>query len=474
VNPHPRRWAILAIVLAAECMDLLDGTIVNVALPAIRRHLHASDAALQWIAGGYAFAIAVGLITGGRLGDRYGRRRTFLLGCAVFTVASVASGLSTSAEMLVAFRLLQGLVGALMIPQGLGIMRDVFPPKELPKAFAVFGPVIGGAAVLGPIIGGALVSVHVLDGWRLVFLVNLPLGAAAVAAAYRLLPESRAPHAPALDGPGALLVSAAMLAFVYPLIQGRQAGWPAWTFASLAGGVVLLCAFAVQQRRRTASGRDGLIEPTLFGKRGYLAGLVVMQVFFAGMIGMTFGLTLFMQVGEGFSALHAGLSFVPWSLCLAIGAGLAGAALAPRYGRRVLEAGTVVSLLGVFLLALAIARGGDVSTWDLLPGLAVSGIGMGLIVAPLFDVILAAVDDRELGSASGVLNAAQQLAAAFGVAVLGTVFFDGVGAGHFHRGLERTLWVDGALVLAALVLLPLVPRWARPPEEASEGEAATA
>jgi EmrB/QacA subfamily drug resistance transporter len=474
VNPHPRRWTILFVILAAECMDLFDGTIVNVALPSIREHLHASDAALQWIAGGYALALAIGLVTGARFGDRFGRKRMFVLGAAGFTLASALSGLATSTEMLVAFRLVQGAFGALLIPQGLGIMRDVFPEDELPKAFAIFGPVIGSAAVLGPIIGGLLVDAGLgANGWRLVFLVNLPLGVAAVAAAALLMPESRAPHAPRIDVLGAVLVGAGTLGVVYPLIEGRQAGWPAWTLACFAGGALLLGAFGLQQLRRTRSGRDGLIEPTLFANRGYLSGSLVLLVFFCGMTGFMFALTLFLQSGEGFSALHAGLTFVPWSAGLAVGAGLSGGLLAPRYGRRVLEAGGVVSLAGTLLLVHE-ASSGRISTGDLVPGLLLSGLGMGPIVAPLFDIIIAAVTERELGSASGLLNAVQQLAAAVGVAVLGTVFFDALGDGHFHRALGRTLWVDAALVAGALVLMPLMPKRAREEKEATAGEAATA
>ena len=460
---HPRRWAILWVVLAAECMDLLDGTIVNVALPSIRRHLHSSDAALQWIAGGYALALAIALILGARLGDRFGRRRLFVIGALGFTLCSLGCGLASSTSMLVGFRLAQGAFGALLIPQGLGIMRTVFPREELPKAFALFGPVIGSAAVFGPIIGGLLVSVHALGGWRLVFFVNLPLGLAAAIGAAMLMPEARASHLPRIDLLGSAIVGGAMLALVYPLIEGRQAGWPAWTFVSFAGGAVLLAVFALQQAWRKRRGLDGLIEPTLFRNRGYSSGSLVLLFFFVGMIGFSFALTLFLQIGEGFTALHSGLTFVPWSAGLAVGAGLSGGALAPRFGRHVLEAGGVVSLVGMVLVALE-AASGNVSTWDLLPGLLVAGFGMGLIVAPLFDIIIAAVQERELGSASGVLNAVQQLAGAVGVAMLGTVFFDALGGGHFHRALGRTIWVDIALIAVAIVLMPLMPKRSRPEE----------
>jgi EmrB/QacA subfamily drug resistance transporter len=472
ITAHPRRWLILGVVLAAEIMDLLDGTIVNVALPSIARHLHASDSSLQWIAGGYALALAVGLIVGARLGDRFGRRNMFVIGAAGFTLSSLACALATSTDMLIAFRLLLGAFAALLIPQGLGIMRSVFPKDELPKAFALFGPVIGSAAVFGPIIGGLLVSVHSLGGWRLIFFVNLPVGLAAAVGGALLIPNSRAPKPPRIDVVGSVIVGAAMLALVYPLIQGREAGWPAWTYASLAAGVVLLAVFAVGQVRRARAGKDCLVEPSLFRNRGYSSGVLVMLLYFLGMTGMLFSLTLFLQLGQGFSALRAGLTLVPWSLGLAVGAGLSGGLLANRYGRHVLEAGGVVSLAGTVLLVLE-TNGGYASTWDILPGLLVSGFGMGLIVAPLFGTIIAAVSDAEVGSASGVLNAVQQLAAAIGVAVLGTVFFDALGLGHFHRALDRTLWIDAGLIVAALALMPLMPMHARSEEDLLFADEAT-
>jgi MFS family permease len=228
---HPRKWAILALVLAAECMDLLDGTIVNVAAPTIRTDLHSSTSALQWMIGGYALAFAIGLITGGRLGDIYGRKRLFVLGAIGFVIASVACAFAVSPEMLIACRLAQGGAAALLIPQGFGIIRDTFAPAEQQSAFAVFGPVIGLSAVLGPIIGGALVDANLLgSGWRLIFFVNLPLGLIAAVGAARLIPESKAIPTPRLDLVGTVLAALGMGLLIYPLIQGREAGWPAWTY----------------------------------------------------------------------------------------------------------------------------------------------------------------------------------------------------------------------------------------------------
>ncbi len=459
---HPRRWLILFVILAAECMDLLDGTVVNVAAPTIHADLHASSTALQWIIGGYPLAIAVGLITGSRLGDLYGRRRLFVIGAAGFTAASVLCGLAPSTGVLIAARLLQGVLGALMLPQGLGILRDVFPPDEMAKAFGVFGPVMGSAALLGPIVGGGLIGLDLFgSGWRAVFLINLPLGIAAIAGALRVVPETREVHAARLDLGGVGLVSLASILLVYPLIQGRELGWPLWTYASMAASLVALALLRRHLAARERRGLDPLVTASVFGHRGYSAGLLVLTLFFAGMIGSVLALTLFLQIGQHYSAIHAGLTLIPFSLGVAIAAPLASEVLAPRFGRKVIQAGGAATAAGYLLVILAVDGAATVSSWDLVPGLLVVGFGMGLFVVPVFDTILAAVTDRETGSASGVLNALQQLAGAIGVAVLGTVFFSASAHGDFGGALVRTLWWQLGLTGAMLVVSPLLPRRAR-------------
>jgi len=467
MTPHPRRWLILYVLLVAEVMDLLDSTIVNVAVPRIRDDLGASASQLQWIVGAYPLAIAAGLMVGARLGDLLGRQRLFVAGAAGFTAASFACGLAPSPSALIACRIVQGLAAAAMIPQGFGILRTLFPRDELPKAFAIFGPVIGSAAIVGPIIGGGLVDLDLFGtDWRLVFYVNVPLGIAAVAGALSLIPNVRAPHARRLDPVGAVLAAAGMASIVYPLIQGREAGWPAWAFATIGFGVALLVAFVAHQELRSRRGLETLVEPSLFRSRGYTSGLLVMQVYFASAIGLMFTLTLFLQLGQGYSPVRSGLALAPWALGTAVGAGLGASLLAPRFGRAVLQAGTLVTAAGVVLLVALVGHGGSTPYWALVPGAFLGGLGFGLVVAPLFDVVLAAVDDRAVGPASGILNAFQQLSGAFGVALLGTLFFDALGRAHFHRALSQTLWVEAGLCVLALILSPLLPRRPRPEGEA--------
>lgn len=470
--PNPRRWLILAVVLMAECMDLLDGTVVNIAAPAIHRHLGASSTALQWIVGGYPLAIAVGLITGGRLGDIAGRRKTFLIGVTGFTAASLLCGAAPSTGVLVGARLLQGVAGALMLPQGLGLLRESFPAQEMPKVFGLFGPVMGLAAMLGPILGGTLVSLNLFgSSWRLVFLVNLPVGAASLALGARVLPTAATQRGLRLDWSGTLLTVVAGAALVYPLMQGRELGWPAWTWAAMGAGALGLVGFGLQQRWRDRRGRATLVTPGMFGHRGYTVGLLTVLLFKAAMIGTVLTLTLFLQLGEGFSALHAALTLIPWSLGAGIGAGVAGGVLAPRLGRLAITAGAAVNLAGFALVLLALGER-HVSSWALLPGLVVAGVGFGLVVAPLYDIVLAAVADHELGSGSGVINAVDQFAGALGVAVLGTVFFGAIAHGGFEHALRGALWVAIGLLAGLLALSLALPRWARDPMDALRGGAA--
>src|SRR4051794_5309840 len=287
-------------------MDLMDGTIVNVAAPSIRADLGGSATTLQWLGAAYTLAFAVLLITGGRLGDLFGRRRLFIVGAAGFTLASAACAAAPSIEVLIAMRVLQGGFGALMIPQGFGVIKEVFAEHEIGKAFAAFGPVMGLSAVLAPIVGGALIQLDAFGaGWRTIFLVNLPVGAAALIGAWRLMPTGRPAPGTRLDVGGVALLSGASLALIYGLVQGRELGWPVWIFALLAAGLAGFALFALYERRRDAA---PLIEPGLLRNHAYTSGMAVAVGFFAAMIGLMLVESLFCQLGLGFSPLKTGLA----------------------------------------------------------------------------------------------------------------------------------------------------------------------
>jgi EmrB/QacA subfamily drug resistance transporter len=447
-------------------MDLLDGTIVNVAAPTIHNDLHSSATGLQWILSGYALAFAMVLITGGRLGDIYGRRRLFIIGSLGFVAASVACGLASSPEMLIVCRLAQGSAAALLVPQGLGIIHTVFSSEEQGSAFALFGPVIGLSAMLGPIIGGALISANLFgSGWRLVFFVNLPLGLIAAFGAGVLMPESRSPRRLRLDGTGGLLAALGMGLLVYPLTEGQSHHWPTWTYLMFAASAASFAALVWWNRRVHRGGGDPLVEPSIFEHRAYVAGLSSVIVFFAGLLGTMLVLTLFLQFGEHFTPIHAGLTLAPFAFGSAIGATLAAAVLAPRLGRRALQIGAVVVALAVLWLRHVVSsRGLHVTTGSIIGPELMLGIGIGMGISPLFDFILASVREHEVGSASGVLNAVQQLAGAIGVAGIGTIFFTTLTHGGYALALSRCLLVEMATMPVVIALVQLLPRYAREAE----------
>ena len=425
----PRRWVALAVVLIAGFMQLVDISIVNVAIPSIQRDLDATYADIQWVLAGYQLAFAVMLITGGRLGDIFGRKRLFMIGMAGFTLASALCGLAQTPDMLIASRILQGLFGAIMFPQVLSIIQVTFPPQERATAFGLFGATIGLATITGPLVGGLLIQADLFGlEWRPIFLVNLPIGIAALAVAARFLVESKAPRALRLDPVGVVVVTAGLLLLVYPLVQGRDLGWPPWTFLSMAASVPVLAGFAVYERHKKALDGSPLVDMDLFRQRSFVPGLLLAGIFFMGIPAFFLTFSLWLQIGLGFSALHAGLTGAPF----AVGSALASAAsvrLVPVLGRRILSAGSLLLVAGMVALMWTVDRyGGAVTSWQLLPALLLCGLGLGSVIAPLVNVVLAGIRAQDAGSASGVLTTVQQIGGAIGVALIGVVFFGLLGS----------------------------------------------
>jgi EmrB/QacA subfamily drug resistance transporter len=455
------RWMVLTVVLVADVMDLVDATIANLAGPSIRADLGGSSSTLQWVLAAYTLTFAVGLITSARAGDLVGRRRMFVIGMVGFTTASLLCGLAPSAGLLIGARALQGLFGAVMIPQGLAMVKASFTPEDLQKAFVPFGPVMGLSAVLGPILAGVLLDADLFGtGWRACFLINVPVGVVASYLAIRYLPEDT-PHegrATKLDPLGTALLTAASLMLIFPLVQGHELDWPTWTFAMMAGSVVVFGLFALNERRSA----DPIIEPTLFRNRGFVAGLAFLGTFFVAMTGFMLVLSLLVQLGLGFAPLEAGLTMVPWAFGIAVGATISGAWLGPRIGRHALHLGTGVMVAGLMHLWWNLGHpGGVLDQWDFTVPTLIAGIGCGLIFAPLFDLILADLGDAEVGTGSGLLNAVQQFCGAIGVAAIGTLFFELVPNHGFVDSARTVILVTvgcyAASALAAL-MLPLKAR----------------
>ncbi|GIH16513.1 MFS transporter [Rugosimonospora africana] len=470
-QPYRWRWLGLFVILAAEVMDLLDALVTTIAGPSIRTDLGGADSLIQWLGAAYTLAMAVGLVTGGRLGDLFGRRLMFMIGAGGFVTSSAVCALAQSPGMLIGARVAQGLFGALMLPQGLGIIREMFSAKELAGAFGAFGPVMGLSAVGGPILAGWLVTADYFGlGWRMIFLINLPLGILAVAGAAAVLPASRRTGATRLDLGGVAILSAGAFMVIYPLVQGRELGWPLWTYLLIAAGILTFGLFTQYTRGVQRRGGDPLVTPSLFRKRAFTGGLLAGGAFFSGMIGFSLVFSLYLQLGLNDSPLKTGLAAVPQAAGMVIGFVAASAGLTARLGRRLLHIGLVVMAAGVALFAVIVHAAGTagVSPWHVAPALAVTGIGTGLLMAPFFDLILAGVEEHEMGSASGSLNAVQQLGGALGIAILGTVFFNILKVGRtgpvpatVEHGMQVTLWIEIGLLavtFAAAFLLPKRPR----------------
>jgi EmrB/QacA subfamily drug resistance transporter len=443
----PRRWVALFVVLGAAFMVLLDISIVNVAIPSIQRDLKASFGQVQLVLALYQLAYAVVLITGGRLGDIYGRKRLFMVGMGGFVLASLLCGLAQSPEMLIASRVLQGLMASLMYPQVLSVIQVLFPPRERPQAFAAFGAVIGLATITGPLLGGILIQLNVagLD-WRPIFLVNLPVGIAVLLASSFLLRESRSPTAPRLDLIGVLIVSAGLFLLVWPLVEGRDAGWPTWAYACLVASVPVMIGFVWFERRLNERNASPLLVYKLFHNRSFDVGSAVSFLFLAGIPAFFLTFSIFVQIGLGFSALHTGLTTLPFSLGAFV-ASIASARLAARLGRTILIVGTALLIAGMGFLILTVHLGGtELTSFQLIPSFLISGLGLGCVIAPLVNVILAGVDPGDAGSASGVLTTIQQVGGAVGVAVVGVIFFGLLGSHSTSVARAYSPGLQGALV----------------------------
>jgi EmrB/QacA subfamily drug resistance transporter len=424
--PRSPGLAALLVMLSGTFMVVLDFFIVNVALPSIQHDLHAGSAALQWIVIGYGLATAVGLISGGRLGDIHGRRRIFMLGIALFAATSALCGLAPTAAVLVGARIAQGAAGALLLPQVTAMLGVVYSGERRARAFAAYGLALGLGAASGQLIGGLLIHANLGGlGWRSCFLINLPIGGVALLLATRLLPAPPAQRTSRLDAPGAALLALALTALLLPLVQGRDAGWPAWSLVALAASLPLFVLFWRQQRHVALRGGQPLLAPRLMTQRGFALGLWVTLVFYAGNASLYFVLALYLQRGLGLSPLDSGLVFT------ALAAGFFATSMAaPRLGRwlgrQAIFAGACVLALGHALMAALVSQAAVPSMAAIVPVLVIQGCGLGMVMAPLVATLLAGLPAEHAGVAAGVLATVQQLGNALGVALIGMVFY-GVG-----------------------------------------------
>jgi EmrB/QacA subfamily drug resistance transporter len=455
-------WGALLVLLAGIFVVTLDFFIVNVAIPGTQRDLSASPAAVQWIVAGFALALASGLVLGGRLGDLYGRRRLFALGLALFTLASAACGAAPNVSVLITGRVAQGAAAALLMPQVLGVINVVYTGAYRVRAFTAYGLAMGVAAVFGQLIGGGLIQADVLGlGWRAIYWITVPLGVASLALAPRLVPESRGTGRAGVDPLGTALVTIGLVAVVLPLVDGREQGWPAWTWACLAAAPVVLAVFGWHQRWLGARGGAPLLELRLFRERGFSVGLVVALVYMMAMSSFFLVLALYLQEGRGLSALDSGLVFSAMGAAYLV-ASICAPGVAARIGRQVLTVGALVQAAGYGALAAAVRDG---AVWNgagagalgwLFPGLVLAGCGMGLVLAPMISTVLAGITPRHAAAAAGVLSTAQQVGGALGVAVIGIVFYGALGT--VAHAFTASLLPLALCCVAVAVVAQLLPR----------------
>ncbi|MEU7895457.1 MFS transporter [Nonomuraea sp. NPDC049152] len=457
----------LLVVMLATFMDMVDVTIVHIALPKIQQDLGAGYSTGQWVVAGYSLAYALMLVTGGRLGDIAGRRRVFVIGVAGFTLASALAGAASSAEVLVIARIVQGAFGGIMVPQVMSTITTQFPPgKERMKAFGLFGAVIGIAQVSGPLLGGVLSDYSLFGlGWRAIFFINLPIGLFALVGAFLWIRESRSDQVMRLDLVGVVLVSAASALLLYPLIQGHDLGWPTWTLVSMAAAVPVLVVFALYERRTAFP----LVPPRLFTRRSFVAGTILLFVLFSGVASFFLVLTWDLQFGLGWSPIHLALTTLGWPFGIGFTGQLANR-YGQRYGRRLIGIGAAVMAVGLAAMSVVLDLAGtEVTSWQILPCLFVSGLGMGMCVGIAVNVVLGDVPLNDAGAGSGVLNSLIQIGGAVGVALVGVIFFgmtDGTrDPAAFSDAAATTLWYNVAVFALAALLSPFLPRGAVQAEE---------
>lgn len=472
-----QRWAAMITLLAASFMNLMDVTIVNVALPSLQHAFGASDSQIAWVAAAYILVFGLGLLPFGRLGDIAGKRRLFVIGLVVFTTASALCGAAWSIESLIAARVVQALGGAMMAPQTLAMVPSLMPVKSRPAAYALFGLTAGLASVAGPVLGGLLIGADVLGmGWRTIFFINLPIGALAVLAAYRFVPELRGTGGQRNDIVGIAIAGAALFMLIFPLLEGRQVGWPGWAKGMLIGAIPVTIAFVLWLRRQERVKGPQLIPLSLLRNRAYAIGSVMTTILFSTVPGFFLVLAMLLQTGYGLSALQSGLTSVPFSLGVLVSSAISGK-LGARWPRRRIALGTLVLGVAIAGLRLHVAGQPESIVWAAFaPWLFAAGVGFGTAIAPMFQTVLSRVEPRDLGSGSGALQALQQVGGAFGVAIIAGVFFARVHQGmavgetprHAHAaGFDVALWYS----LFAYAAVILMARWLPPPDLAHSDSA---
>lgn len=455
-------WAATVLLLMGNFMNLVDVSIVNVALPSIKADLNATETQIEWISAAYVLAFAVALLPCGRFGDKLGRKRLFLSGVALFTLASVLCGLAPGVGVLIGARALQGIGGAMMVPQVMAIMHVIFPPDQKARAFALAGVVVSLGAVTGPLLGGLLITADLygLD-WRPIFLVNLPVGLLVVLGGLKLIPRLDSARGMAIDWPGVALFALAVTLVVLPMIEGPLLGWPWWSLALLALALPVAALFLRRQHALERAGREQLLPVALLRDGGFLSGVTVVMLHFSAIPGMFLVLAIYFQTGFGLSPLESGLATAPFPLGVMVGSWITG-----RFGTRILTARIALGA-AVLLAGMAWLRhlGGHppmpFGVTTLAGPLALNGLGMGLAISPLFQLVLKDVPGRIAGAATGGMQAFQQVGAAIGIAIVSSLFFVALRGGADHPAALAHALSYQLVVFSAILTVLALRHWRR-------------
>ena len=452
-----RRMALL-VIASVVFLNVIDVTILNVAIPTIQRELGADDAAIQWLVAGYASVFGILMMSGGRLGDIYGYRRMLTIGLVGFILSSAACGFAMDSATLILARLVQGASAALMSPQVQSTIQLLYRPRERVAVLGVFGILGGAAAVAGPLVGGLLIEADLFGlGWRMIFLVNLPFGIVLLYGVRRVLPATRSGLNPRLDVPGNILVMLLFASVLVPLVEGRALGWPAWCLVVLALSPLLLFATVRYSSRRAKRHGSALLVTELFVQRAYSIGVGLAGLFQACMAGTLFVLTLALQNGLGFSAGKVGIVHVPFAIGVAAGIGVLARRVLPRLGPVVILIGVATMCLGLASVTVQVWSG-ITGTLAYLPAMLVLGLGCGMVHGCLAPISLSEIDTDYAGAASGTLRSMQEFGAAGGVAILGGLFLSIGSANGWSLAIAGSTVLTIGFLAAMAVFALRIPR----------------
>lgn len=473
--PDPARWRILVVLLVTMFMSLIGVSIVNVVLPSIQSGLGASQSDIQWVLSGYALTFGVVLVAAGRAGDVFGRGALFVAGVVVFTLSSVAAGLAPDPLSLNIARFIQGVGSGLINPQVLGMIQQYFRGRERGRAYGAMGTMVGFSVAIGPLLGGVLIAwLGPETGWRATFLVNVPVGIAVIVLALAWFPRplfTRAPNTTPqpvagavrsvgavrrsrkiadLDPVGSILLGVGVLSLLLPFVQGRQSLWVWWL---LPGGLAMIAGWVLWERSYAARGRSPMVDLRLFGIRSFTFGTLIAGLYFVGITSVWVLVAMYVQEGQGFTALQAGLLGLPAALCAALSSHLAGLRIM-EYGRKIVIFGILSALFGLLasIVVIELHAAGHVGLWWLLPTLAFIGIAQGAIIAPNQALTMLEVPDSASGSAGGVMQTAQRIGTAVGIAMMTAVFFATLRATAWDTAMSVGLASIAVVVLATLMV----------------------